>query len=311
MPLFFGTNAFATNLKHEVNHYSWTYVAGEGRNTKVGLFHGNRSGHVLIYIGKKITVIDFKVFDSKEYTFFIDDELCRVKLERKGAEMYYTFEIDKKTDTPRNRARWALEKKHLRHLLIALCAFAVIIAIFVLFSNNLKHTGLSKVDQMLMDGGRETVGRVSIKNSQPYPTVTYHFVAQNQGFNANVPTDSQQVFILENGMPLETGDEFIVRYVPERPEVNRIYFGRPTEKQLETYQQRAGAKFLATQPDTPTLNVNCLMQTVLQFEGLKGLADIYFLETPATDNPSHNQDTFLKLTQSLAFQKALNDCRQQ
>ena len=101
-----------------MNHYSWTYVAGGGRNIPVGLYHSSKKGHLLIYVGKKITNIDFNVLDSKDYTFFIDHELCHIKLERRGDEMYYFFEIDKKADTPMNRARWAMERKFLRQMLI-------------------------------------------------------------------------------------------------------------------------------------------------------------------------------------------------
>ncbi|MEZ4934823.1 MAG: hypothetical protein R2788_22170 [Saprospiraceae bacterium] len=46
-------------------------------------------GHLVIYVGKKISTIDFNVLDSKEYTFFIDNEFCRIRLERRGDQMYY------------------------------------------------------------------------------------------------------------------------------------------------------------------------------------------------------------------------------
>ena len=97
-----------------MNHYTWTYIGGAGRNYRVGLFHGNKTGHVLIYVGAKIVTIDFKVFDSKTYTFFIDDELCNIRLERRGSKMFFFFEIDQKTDTPRNRKRKILEHRYLR-----------------------------------------------------------------------------------------------------------------------------------------------------------------------------------------------------
>ena len=61
-----------------MNHYTWTYVGDAGRNYRVGLMYGPRTGHLLIYIGSKIVQVDFKVFESKEYSFFIEDELSDV-----------------------------------------------------------------------------------------------------------------------------------------------------------------------------------------------------------------------------------------
>ena len=56
--------------------------------------------------------VDFKVLDSKVYSFFVNDELCEIHLTRKGEKMFYEFQINKDADTPRNRARKKMEKKY-------------------------------------------------------------------------------------------------------------------------------------------------------------------------------------------------------
>ena len=49
-------------------------------------------------------MLDFRVLKSKEYSFFIDDELCELTIEKKGDHFFYSFEFNRKADTPLNRA---------------------------------------------------------------------------------------------------------------------------------------------------------------------------------------------------------------
>ena len=115
--------------------YTWTYLGGCGKKFNVSLFHGKRTGHVLLMLNGQILQIDFGVRDSKTYSFFIEDEFCEVHLERKGDEMYYFFEINKKVDTPRNRDRKKLNRKYLGQtlaffLLLLFIRFMPMISIF-------------------------------------------------------------------------------------------------------------------------------------------------------------------------------------
>jgi uncharacterized protein YpmB len=123
-----------------LNHYTWTYVGDNGYSAIVGLYHSSKSGHVMIYVDKKIVVVDFSIRDSKTYTFFINDELCEVKLERKDLKMVYTFEINQDANTPRNQQRKKEEKKHLKQsfAFFGLVLLGIILAAFY-FSTTLKN----------------------------------------------------------------------------------------------------------------------------------------------------------------------------
>ena len=58
-----------------MSQMSWTYIADDGARYDVGLFHGDSTGHLLVYCNARIVVIDFSVLASKNYSFFINDEL--------------------------------------------------------------------------------------------------------------------------------------------------------------------------------------------------------------------------------------------
>ncbi|HHM20772.1 MAG TPA: hypothetical protein ENJ20_02005, partial [Bacteroidetes bacterium] len=221
-----------------MNHYTWVYVAGGGRNVPVGLYHSSKKGHLLIYVGKKITTIDFNVLDSKEYTFFIDNELCRIKLERRGDKMFYFFEIDKTTDTPLNRARRAMERKFVRQLLIGLVVFVLVVSGFVIYMNN-RHTGnAEQMEKMLARHGVETLGRVLVEKEGPHSAVSYQYIVHNQSYTSRHIALPSSLMVPRGGMPLETGDEFVVTYFPPDPEVSRIDLARPSQRQIQLYRQR-------------------------------------------------------------------------
>ncbi len=296
---------------YSLNHYNWIYVPGEGRKIPVGLYHSSKKGHLLIYVGKKITTIDFNVLDSKEYTFFIDNELIRIKLERRGDEMYYFFEIDKKADTPMNRARWAMERKFLRQLVAGLVVFVFLVTGFTLYLNHHRTPDFSKAEKLLTTQGVETVAKVTVGPGDRQPEITYHFVAKNQGYSAKPPVQSQPLVLLKNGMPLESGDEFVVLYVPSNPSVNRIDFERPSKRQIDIYQKRAVQKHLSLNPSQAPSIAECMVKTAFDMEGITGIAKFYFQNMPPSENPTHNENSFFRLVRSLPFQKKVQkDCWQ-
>ena len=292
-----------------MNHYSWIYVGDAGHSQKVGLYHSNKSGHLLIYVGRKVMTIDFRVFESKKYTFFIEDELVRVCLERKGDEMYYTFEIDKTADTPRNRARRIVERKYLKQFLVALGIFValVLFAALVLPSFSEK-SDLSRAEELLIKEGRESVARISNNYPEGSPTLQYQFIRENDIITGTVSKDDLAQL---SPMPVIGGDEFVVVYVPSKPDIHSVYFNRPTEKQLARFKARALEKLLSLHPGTDTVEAGCFIETAYLLSGLDGLADFFFQDMSPAINPEHNAASFEKLTQSLPFRKKVEtDCGQ-
>jgi hypothetical protein len=106
-------------------------------------------------------------------------------------------------------------------------------------------------------------------------------------------------------MPLESGDEFLLEYSFNNPKINKIHFESPTDKQLETYKNRALEKLLESNPNLEKMQAECQLNVAFSLKGLPAYADFYFQKTPPTDNPEHNQKTYQRLTRSLLFKKKL------
>lgn len=96
-----------------MGQFTWKYVGIENHPQTVTLYHGDKTGHVLITLNNKVMTIDFNVRETKQYKFFIEDEFCEISIRRGKERFFYTFEINREVQTPLNQARLKEEKKHL------------------------------------------------------------------------------------------------------------------------------------------------------------------------------------------------------
>ena len=117
-----------------MSQFTWTYIGDDGARHRVGLFHGDSTGHLMIYCNTRIVVIDFGVTTSKNYSFFIDDELCDIAVEENDGKFSYGFKVDEVTDTPRNRGRRKMIRSEHRHILVFFIIFlSLLSAVLYLF----------------------------------------------------------------------------------------------------------------------------------------------------------------------------------
>jgi hypothetical protein len=115
-----------------MSQFTWTYIDDAGYRHRVGLFHGDSTGHLMIYCNTRIVVIDFSVTTSKNYSFFINDELCDIAVEEKEGKFAYGFKIDEVTDTPRNRGRRKMIREENRQVLLLALSFLVLVTVTVI-----------------------------------------------------------------------------------------------------------------------------------------------------------------------------------
>jgi len=117
-----------------MSQFAWTYIGDNGALHRVGLFHGDETGHLMIYCNTRIVVIDFGVTTSKNYSFFINDELCDIAIEEKEGKFSYGFRVDEVTDTPRNRGRRKMIRAEHRQTFYIILTFLLILSLTVFFA---------------------------------------------------------------------------------------------------------------------------------------------------------------------------------
>jgi len=293
-----------------LNQFNWTYLADSGKRHHIGLLHGAQSGHLLVHCNSKIILIDFEVLEDAMYSIFIDDQLCEISIDRQGDQFFYGFEVNSKADTPRNRQIKKIEKKHMIQS-VAFLGTLVLVILSVIFGVNRwsQRSNWEDISAKLKKIGQETSARVLIEDENKEAYSNYFFMVNGKAYSIKTNFPSEKEVILENGMPLEAGDEFVVTYVPNNPQLNKIDYNRPTEKQIETYRERTIAKYSVYHPQTALPYITCLVDVAFELRGISGLADLYFQKATTTENPRHNMDSFGRLTRDLPFQeKVKNKC---
>lgn len=220
-------------------------------------------------------------------------------INRQGSGFQYDFHINKEVDTPRNRERKVQEKQERRWLSMALVTVGILAILFLgaWWYNEMRvdEDALSKVRY----SSWQAPAKVFVSNDQ---TLKYSFVADGKGYTAKTVRPEQPLF------PLESGDEFIVKYDFYNPNVNLLDFQSPTPSQIARYRQRAADQHLKLHPDLGKKQVECLLDIAFEIKGLDGYADFYHQHTSPQENAIHNKESYGRLTRDIPFQKAAKSC---
>ncbi len=282
-------------------HCTWTYASDEGRNYNISLYHGPTTGHLLVLCNLKILLIDFSILQSKSYSFFLGEDLFVLDLERKGNTFYYNFDIDFDIDTPINRRRKALARKH---WIQSLAFFGFLIACIFMFTSlvikNKPDQRVSYSTEFPIDSTKFAPAKVFINEDGELLDVHYQFVAYNNLYRSRITIPDS---ILRIGMPLENGDEFKVYFSKYSPDTNMIDFNQPTENQILRYQKRTIEKHAALNENLPSPLAKCMVNVAYDMAGIKGLADFYFQNISPDENPQHNTNTYLRLTRDIHYNR--------
>lgn len=301
----------------------WVYLDDRGGRHRVGLYHGDQSGHVMIHCNLRVVQIDFSVKDTKMYSFFIEDELCEIYLVKEPDGRFgYEFKVNKTVDTPRNRIRRVDERRIRRQMALFLGAFvAVMVAAFLGFrwfdhwqqnkrlSQNSLFSNLSgEYVRRLSLEGKTGTARLFVVSEAMERKVFYGFTtadsAQISG-TFKVP-DSGQI-LLPNGFPLTDRDEFLVTYLPTNPQVHRLDFYQPTRSTIETYVKIASDAEQLAHPEISAKRSVCLALSAAELKGWMSLADFIFQTKTAEENNRHNRDSYLRLVRDADFAKTVGE----
>jgi len=278
-------------------------VGDTGKKYQVGLYHSTQTGHLLIHLNAKILTIDFSVRDSKEYSFFIEDEFCRIRLERREDRMFYFFDIDKDVDTPRNRARKRRNQQYLRQTILFFGGLILAAALFGLGMDRLDRA--RKADMMVTPVYLPATARITRLVDVRSGELEYRFSLPSGERFTGQTTDNE--LFRRWGYMLEQGDEFRVSYLKQQPAVSRLELNAPTVQQLQRLRERALDKHRSLHPQTSEGDLACFLQGSQQLRQHDGLVHIFHQDRKPAASPFHNLVTYRRLIRDLADSTEL-DC---
>lgn len=290
-----------------MKQYDWIYVSNLGKRYHVGLLHSPSSGHLLIFINSRISVVDFSVLETKHYPLFLDDQLCEIRINLVEDQFKYTFYIDEEADTPLNHARKKLERKHFRQSFAFIGGFIILIAVALWafrYLNSPGHLNESHLS-LLEEKGVLTEARLFLDTDSADSTYYYTFIHAGETYRKNLRENSFQNGYLINGFTPRNNDAFFAQYDPENPLINQILLKKPTERQLEKYKQEAFLIQQSNHPDQDEAYLTCLIQQVYDLYQLDGLASVVHQQTTTKVNLAYNQNTYYRIIRSTAFKQAI------
>ena len=292
-----------------MNRFHWTYVDSTGRKNQIGIVHfPQKSGHLLIYINKKISTVDFKIFESKTYTFFIEGEMCEISVEKKGDQYFYGFDINKEADTPHNRMRKERDRKHFWQTMLLIAGLAAIIGA-VIFFNTRKNTQHYQKEALSLTATNSIAVPSKLFWEGNDVSVSYSFVADNQVIERTTSKAVLATAATALGLSIDNGAEFMLLYAPHNPQIHRLDWTQPSPFQIQKYIEQAIQKEMKIQTGNDSTQVACHVQMAYQLHGLPALAHYLHQDIPISQNPQFNSDAYKRMVRAVPFQKAIEkDC---
>ena len=288
----------------------WVYLDPQGGQHRIGLYHGDKTGHLLIHCNMRVIQVDFSVKESKSYSFFIEDELCELKVHKEDGFYSYEFTTNRKVDTPLNRQRKALNKQNLKYVLWSAAGLLLLIigATYGLkrfekwqegqrFTENSLLSAEALTSQgKLAAQGQTAVVQLFFHREGKQRKVFYGFVTADSIRTTGqfkVPTEGP--FLLPTGFPLADQDAFRVTYLPGKPQVHRIEFDAPARSTITRYLELAQNMEHQNHPQDTPEHVACVVLTAAQKNNWPVLAHFIFQGKAPEENRRHNHDTYLKV----------------
>lgn len=284
---------------------NWVFLDTQGGRHQIGLYHGDRSGHLLLHCNRSVVQIDFSVKADKTYSFFIEEELVEIHLRREANGFFsYEFVLNETADTPRNRIRRVENKRNLRYTAYTIAGMALFALILIAFGRfqERRRIGESSIASQreippeLAAEGRTSFAYFYVFDAGSDRKARYSFKTRDSvTVSGLLELPDEGLVLLPTGFPLADNDAFSVLYLPQNPKVHRIDFNLPERKTIIRYVQTALASEVRAHPEQKPEEALCFLETLVDQKGWHTLADVLHQEDSASEHSRFNRDSYRQL----------------
>lgn len=263
-----------------MNQYQWTFLDNKrGRHT-LGIAHSATSGHLVVHCDHRVVLIDFGVLEPRTFSFFIEEELCRLQLSGTKEDGFsYDFHIDTETDTEVNRERNERQRSErvrsglrLGFMMAGVLSIVLGVAYWGYSSHlarlpfTLRTTGIQAVAEIMQDGNLEFLAGLDVIRGMPVgqDKVRLAKLSLKQGTQLPVLFDRQD------------GDSFIVNW----PAIIKVPADEPRKFTAPAY---AVISYLTDELPASAGSAECALYTAEQMNGpwsTVSLLDAFVLQQP-------------------------------
>lgn len=263
------------------------------------MYHGEDSGHLMVHCNNKVMLIDFGVTDTKNYSFFLDQELFELQLTRENGNFSYNLKHNEEIDSPHNRRR-EQEKKTGRWRIIATAVVFVFFGLILLaaWSKN-PADDLALMEELAAGSGIATEASLYLQAGKWQATYRADDMVKEITLQSIHPVEVK-------GLNLQNGDRFAARYSTENSSVLLIDWNRPSPATLAHFQQQTMQKHARLHPELSPQQIGCQVRLAYELKGLDGLGIL--MGQQRKDAPKYNNQAYLRLTRSTEFRAGNREC---
>ena len=294
----------------------WIYL-GKLQKHHIRIHHDVQEGTASVFLnGSELSKAEG--IDHKGYTFqfFIDDELCLLKIRYSAGRYNYSFKSSRRSTSTSSRRRQKDRSFHTRRAGFYLVGFVAIIICLPIVIHLLNKSNDARE---LREHGVETLGvLVPPDGSTIMDNCYYKYAVDGVTFKGSTElfVTDRGTMLTTNGMPAVYGDEFTIIYSAKNHDLSKIDFSKPSDLQIQRYMERAIQTVIASMnPERSAESrngyANCICTYIYVKEGIPGLADIVFKDERFYVNKKHNSQTFQDLMNKPEYRVLMDSCRNQ
>lgn len=197
----------------------WIFAADSGQQYRVDLFHGERSGHLLVTVNDKVSLIDFFVRESKDYTLMLEEEVFRLEVEKTPEGFRYGFMMDERADTTTNVRKRRTRRRQYAIAILSLALFFALAVVGLLRFQDYQDARVAKKSlPYIREIGQPAMGRISGNDAEGW---VIHYVA-------GVTVCNLKVGPVPAGIPaLRAGDDMQVLHLVPKPRIGEVNWNAP------------------------------------------------------------------------------------
>lgn len=244
-------------------------------------------------------LIDFGVKDSKNYSFFLDQELFELQLTRDQGRFSYDLKHNEDIDSPHNRRR-EQEKKTGKWRIIAsvvvLAFFAVVM--LVAWSNNPQDRAETLA---LLAAGQGVSTEVSLYQKDGQWHANYR---TDESVHDIVLSSTHPITVMK--LELSSGNRFAGRYWADQPDILFVDWMQPSDETLAQFMHQTMEYHASSHPELSPQQIGCQVRLAHELQALDGLGII--LGQNRKNAPKFNRNDYLRLTRSTEFRAGNRAC---
>jgi len=128
----------------------------------------------------------------------------------------------------------------------------------------------------------------------------YQFVARQEVIQGSARKGSY---------PIKNGDEYMVKYLRNNPEISEVHFDRPSENQVRKSMQECVRVCQNVDATKSEGLCNCIVESFYEIGGYNGLMTYINQEVNESDNTMFNREVYESLMGSEEFKVAMKGCK--